>query len=169
MEENMKVIQKTKVAAVVAALGLAVGLGTVVSAQPHGPAGGEHRGRDGFPGLRQLGLSDDQRQEVRRIMELHKAERQAIFQRLREARRAQSDAIVAVPVDEAAVRARSAELAKVETDAAVLRARVHAEVYNVLTPEQQERAKALRAEREARGAQRREQWRKGRQDRPANP
>ena len=116
--------------------------------------------RGGFPGLGQLGLSDDQRQEVRRIMELHKAERQAIFQRLREARRAQSGAVMAVPVDEGAVRARSAELAKVEADAAVLRARVHAEVYNVLTPEQQEKAKALRAEREARGAQHREQWEK---------
>jgi periplasmic protein CpxP/Spy len=169
-EEHMRVIQKTKMAAVIAALGMTVGLGTAVSAQPRGPAGGEHRGmRGGFPGLGQLGLSDDQRQEVRRIMELHKAERQAIFQRLGEARRAQSEAVVAVPVDEATVRARSAELAKVEADAAVLRARVHAEVYNVLTPEQQEKAKALRAEREARGAQHREGWKKGRQDRSATP
>ena len=97
----MKVIQKTKMTAVVAALGMAFGLGTAVSAQPRGPAGGEHRGmRGAFPGLGQLGLSDDQRQEVRRIMELHKAERQAIFQRLREARRAQSGAVMAVPVDE---------------------------------------------------------------------
>ncbi len=63
------------------------------------------------------------------------------------------------------MRARSAELAKVETEAAVLRARVHAEVYNVLTPEQQEKAKALRAEREARGAEHREQWKNERQDR----
>jgi Spy/CpxP family protein refolding chaperone len=174
MEENMKLIRKRKIAAVVAALGMAVGLGTAMSAQPRGPAGGEHRGmRDGFPGLRQLGLSDDQRQEVRRIMELHKAERQAIFERLREARRAQSEAVMAVPVDEGAVRARSAELAKVEADSAVLRARVHAEVYNVLTPEQQEKAKALRAEREARReqhrAQHRERWQKGRQDPSAKP
>ena len=131
------------------------------SAQPHGPAAGEHRGmHGGFAGLGQLGLSDEQRQDVRAIMELHKAERQAIGQRLRDARRAQAEAVMAVPVDEAAVRARSAELAKVEADAAVLRARVHAEVYNVLTPEQQEKAKALRAERE----QRREQWKS---ERPA--
>ena len=170
MEEKMKLIHKTKVAAALAALGLAMGLGTALSAQAHGPAGGEHRGvHGGFPGLRQLGLSDEQRHDVRRIMELHKAERQAIAERLREARRAQSDAVIAVPVDEGAVRARSAELAKVESDAAVLRARVHAEVYNVLTPEQQEKAKALRAERDARGAQHREGWRKGRHDRSAQP
>jgi Spy/CpxP family protein refolding chaperone len=84
-------------------------------------------------------------------------------------RRSQSEAVMAVPVDESAVRARSAELAKVETDAAVLRARMHAEVYNVLTPEQQEKAKALRAEREARGAQHRERWKSERQDKSAKP
>ena len=166
----MTVIQKTKMAAITAAVSVAMGLGTAVLAQPHGHAGGEHRGmRGGFHGLRQLGLSDEQRQEVRRIMELHKAERQAIGERLREARRAQSEAVMAVPVDESAVRARSAELAKVETDAAVLRARMHAEVYNVLTPEQQEKAKALRAEREARGAQHRERWKSERQDKSVKP
>lgn len=159
-------IQRTKVAAVVAALGLALGVGSAAWAQPLGPRGGEHRGmRGGFAGLRQLDLTDDQRQEVRRIMDLHKAEQQAISQRLREARRAQAEAVRAVPVDEPAVRARSAELAKIETDAAVLRARVHAEIYNVLTPEQQEKAKALRAEREARREQRQEN-RQSRQPRP---
>jgi periplasmic protein CpxP/Spy len=170
MEENMTVIQKTKIAAITAAVGVAMGLGTAALAQPHGGAGGEHRGmRGGFHGLRQLGLSDEQRQDVRRIMELHKAERQSIAQRLREARRSQSEAVVAVPVDESAVRARSAELAKVETDAAVLRARMHAEIYNVLTPEQQEKAKALRAEREARGGQHRERWKNERQDESVKP
>jgi Spy/CpxP family protein refolding chaperone len=170
MEENMTVIRKTKMAAITAAVGMAMGLGTAALAQPHGDAGGEHRGmRGGFHGLRQLGLSDEQRQEVRRIMELHKAERRAIGERLREARRAQSEAVMAVPVDESAVRARSADLAKVESDAAVLRARMHAEVYNVLTLEQQEKAKALRAEREARGAQHRERWKSERQDKSVKP
>jgi Spy/CpxP family protein refolding chaperone len=170
MEEKMKLIHKTKAVAVIAALGMTVGLGTAVSAQLHGPAGGEHRGlRGGFPGLEQLGLSEEQRQEVRRIMELHKAERQAIAERLREAHRAQSDAVMTIPVDEGAVRARSAELAKVEADAAVLRARVHAEVHNVLTPEQQEKAKALLAERHARGAKHRQGWRKGPPDATVQP
>src|SRR5829696_1267388 len=102
MEENMTVIQKTKIAAITAAVGVAMGLGTAALAQPHGGAVGEHRGmRGGFHGLRQLGLSDEQR---RRIMELHKAERQSIGQCLREARRSQSEAVMAVPVDESAVR-----------------------------------------------------------------
>ena len=80
-----------------------------------GSAAGASGMRGGFAGLGQLGLSDEQRQEVRRIMELHKAEQQSIGQRLRDAHRAQAEAVMAVPVDEAAVRARSAELAKVES------------------------------------------------------
>jgi protein CpxP len=157
----MKVVKKAKVAAVMAALGLTVGLGTAVFAQSQGPSAGEHRRmRGGFPGLGQLDLSAEQRQDIHRVMESHKAERDAIEGRLREARRAEAEAVMAVPVDESAIRARSAELAKVEADAAVLRARVHAEVYNVLTPEQQEKAKTLRAERE----QGREQWKNQRQD-----
>ena len=46
---------------------------------------------------------------------------------------------------------------------------MHAEVYNVLTPEQQEKAKALRAEREARGAQHRERWKRDRKDKSVKP
>ena len=166
----MKVIHRTKMAAVVAVLGVTVGLGTAAMAQGRGPGGGEHRGMHGeFGGLGQLGLSDDQRQEVRRIRDLHKAERQSIDERLRAARRAEEEAVMAVPVDEAKVRARSADLAKVASDAAVLRAKVHAEVYNVLTPEQQEKAKTLRAEREQNWQQRREQWKSQRQGAPAKP
>ena len=52
-----------------------------------------------------------------------------------------------------------------EADAAVLRAKVHAAVFQVLTPEQQEKAKALKAEREQRGAERRQQFQERRQQR----
>jgi Spy/CpxP family protein refolding chaperone len=49
-------------------------------------------------------------------------------------------------VDESAIRARAADVAAVDADAAVLRARVHQEVFNLLTAEQQTKAKALQAE-----------------------
>jgi protein CpxP len=154
------------VAAAAAVVSLA--LGGVALAQPgrgehRGMWGGGHRGMRGA-GLpfAQLNLSDDQRQEIRRIMDQHRTERQALMQRLHESRRAQADAVRAVPADEAAIRARSAEVAKVETDAALLRARVHGEIFNVLTPDQQAKAKELRAEREARRQQRQSQ-------RPAAP
>ena len=41
---------------------------------------------------------------------------------------------------------------------AVLRARVHEQVYSMLTPDQQTKPKALKAERAAVRAQRRAQW-----------
>jgi hypothetical protein len=53
----------------------------------------------------------------------------------------------------------------VEADAAVLRAKVHAAVFQVLTPEQQEKAKSLRAEREKNRAEMRERFQERRQQR----
>ena len=52
--------------------------------------------------------------------------------------------------DEAAIRARSADVAAIQADAAVLRARVHQEVFSLLTAEQQAKAKELKAQAEAR-------------------
>jgi protein CpxP len=158
----MKMRRSTKLVAAAAAV-VALALGGVALAQPewgeHRGMWGRHRGMrgEGLP-FAQLNLSDDQRQEIRRIMDQHRTERQAVMQRLREARRAQADAVQAVPADETAIRARSAEVAKAETDAALLRAKVHTAIFNVLTPDQQAKAKELRAEREERRQQRRNQW-----------
>ena len=71
-------------------------------------------------------------------------------------------------VDEAAIRARSGELGAVEADAAVMRARVHQEVFSVLTAEQQAKAKELRAQMQERSKQRmenRKERRPGRENR----
>ena len=48
------------------------------------------------------------------------------------------------------MRTKAAELAAVEADAAVLHAKVHSEVFAVLTPEQQAKAAELKAQRQAR-------------------
>ena len=75
---------------------------------------------------------------------------------MRAAHQAQRDAVTAAQFDEQAVRAKAAELATAEADAAVLRAKVHSEVFAVLTPEQQAKAAELEAQREARAQQFRE-------------
>ena len=62
-----------------------------------------------------------------------------------------------MPVDENEIRARVSEASAVEADFAVLRARVHEQVYQVLTPEQQAKAKTLQAERQKKRAERAEQ------------
>ena len=125
---------------------------------PGGPGG------PGFP-LRQLDLTDAQREQVKAIFDSHKDEFQAIGERLKTARQAQRAAIETQPLDEATIRAKSSDLAAVEADAAVLRAKVHAAVFQVLTPEQQEKAKTLQAEREKRRAEMRQRFQERRQQR----
>lgn len=94
---------------------------------------------------RQLGLSDDQTQQVQGIFANHKAEMSAQFDRLKTARTGLFDAIHADSFDESAVRAAAANVAQVEADMAVSRAKIASEVRNVLTPDQQAKAKELLA------------------------
>jgi Spy/CpxP family protein refolding chaperone len=90
-----------------------------------------------------LGLSDEQKKQVKAISQERRAELRILRERMRAARRAVADA-TANTGGEAAIRASSAELARVEADLAVFRADVRRQVMAVLTPEQQARAKALR-------------------------
>ena len=58
-------------------------------------------------------------------------------------------------INESAIRAKSAEAATAEADAAILNAKVRAEVKEILTPEQLQKAKELREARETLMKQRR--------------
>ncbi len=130
----------------------------VAAQEGHGSWHGRHGFMGGFAGLRQLDLTDDQRQQIRAAMQSHREEFKAIADRVRKAREAQQAAIEQVPVNEPQIRAASSELAAAEADAAVLRARVHEQVFSLLTPDQQTKAKTLAAERKQFRAQRREEW-----------
>ena len=101
-------------------------------------------------GLRQLDLSDAQREQLRSVMASHRAEFQALGERMRTAHDALDAVVTADAVDESAIRARSADVAAVQADAAVVRAKVHQEIYSLLTAEQQAKAKELKAQAEAR-------------------
>lgn len=181
----MKLNRTTKLLTAALAV-ITLGLGSIAMAQPpaDGGNGGGRRGHfgrgfgpggPGGPGgaglpLRELELTDAQREQVKGIFDSNKDEFQAIGARLKTARQAQMAAVQAQPVDEASIRAKSAELGAVEADAAVLRAKVHSAVFQVLTPEQQEKAKSLQAEREKRGAERRQRFQERRQQKQqANP
>jgi len=94
-------------------------------------------------GLGQLGLSAEQKQQVRGILQGRAAEFKGLGLQMRSARRAVNNAI-ANDEGEAAIRTASAEMAKIEADLAVLWAGVRKQVFGVLTPEQQARAKELR-------------------------
>jgi Spy/CpxP family protein refolding chaperone len=164
------------IVAMVAAAVVMAAIGVVVSAQmgprhgmgagqgPGGPGGagmmGPGPGMRGGPGggpfgmigpeLRMLDLTDAQHQQVRAILDAHKDELKAIGDRMQTARQALHDAITADAVDETAIRTKAADVALVDADAAVLHAKMHAAVFAVLTPEQQQKAKELRGTRENR-------------------
>jgi Spy/CpxP family protein refolding chaperone len=103
----------------------------------------------GLP-LRELELTDTQREQVKAVMESHRDEQKAIGDRMQAARKTLHDAITADTLDEAAIRAAATQVGAVEADAAVLQAKVRAEVVALLTPEQVKKAKELRTEMENR-------------------
>jgi protein CpxP len=92
---------------------------------------------------KKLGLSDDQTTQIQGIFANHKAEMSTQLDSVKAARTALFDAIHADTFDENAVRAASAKVAQAEADLAVSRARITSEVRNVLTPDQQAKAKEM--------------------------
>jgi Spy/CpxP family protein refolding chaperone len=131
-----------------------------------GPGGRGGRGGPGGPGdlglpLAQLNLTDSQREQVRELTRQRQQNGEQIQQRLRAATDARRAAMDAVPVNEGAIRATTADLVAAETEAAILQAHLRADVFALLTPEQQEQARKLQAAREARADTR--QGRRGRQ------
>jgi Spy/CpxP family protein refolding chaperone len=139
-----------------AAVALFAQAGPGRGAGPFGPGGPGGRGFAAGFALGQLDLSDAQKQQVRTIMQRHREQSQATMQRMQQAMQAQRAAINQVPVNEAAVRQAAAALAVVEADVAVEEARLHADIFNVLTVEQQEKAKRLEAQAQSRAQERRQ-------------
>ena len=121
-----------------------------------GPGGPGMRGGPGGPGgmfglpMRELDLTDAQREQVRTIMESHRDQQKAIGDRMQAARKALHDAIAAETIDEGAIRGAAADIGTIEADAAVLQAKIRGEVFALLTPEQVKKAKELRSEMENR-------------------
>ena len=93
----------------------------------------------------QLDLSDAQKGQIQAITESHAEEWKALADRERQGRQALEAAVAADQFDELAIRQRSAEVASVEADIAVAGARARAEVFQILTPDQQAKAKAMQS------------------------
>jgi len=94
---------------------------------------------------RELDLTDGQKARIREIFEQHRAD--GLGDAARKARDARLDLRSTIrdpSADESAIRDAAAKASQAEADLAVERHRAFAEVYKVLTPEQQEKAKALK-------------------------
>ena len=103
-----------------------------------------------------LNLTDAQEEQVKNILESHRDELKALGDRAMEAQQALHAAVTADALDEGLIRARAADRAAVEADLAVAHARIHAEVFRILTPEQQTQAKEMQSNMQQRQSQRRE-------------
>lgn len=163
-----------RMAGAVLAVVLASGAGAAaLAAREQGPFGpGGQMGRRGPGGrggamlpLRGLDLTEAQREQVKAAVDGHQAEFAALRTRLRAAQATLHAATTADVYNEGAVRQAAADVAAAEADGAVLRAKLHTEVWALLTPEQQQKARDLRAEREKRAAERRQQFEQRRNQR----
>jgi Spy/CpxP family protein refolding chaperone len=118
---------------------------------PMGPMG--MMGRGGLMGLRmelrQLDLTDTQKEQVTKILESHKGEGQSLAKETGPAREALHTAIE--NNDESAIQTAGTALASEIVKGALLGAKVHAEVFSVLTDKQKAKAKELRARPGQRG------------------
>ena len=117
---------------------------------------GMRRGPMGFgPGFRELDLTDDQKAQLKSIAESHRDEFRAAGEKARAAHDGMQALVEADSINEAAIRAKSAEIAAAEAEVMILNAKVRQESMQILTSEQQQKLKELRAAREAQMKQRR--------------
>jgi len=124
---------------------------------PGGPGGpGMRRGGPmGFgPGFHELDLTDDQKAQLKTIADSHRAEFEAAGQKIGAAREGMRALVEGDSINEGAIRAKSAEIAAAEADLMILNAKVRLESMQVLTSEQLQKMKELRASREGQMRQR---------------
>lgn len=150
--------------------------GGAALAQGPGPGGrrgpGGPGGRSGFGGpgaglpIRELTLSDTQQQQIRDLAQQYREQNRAASQQLQAALETQRKAVATLPVDEGLIRSTTQALVEAQTELAIQQARLQSEMFALLTPAQQEQARKLQAEREARMAQRRQQVEQRRQQQP---
>jgi Spy/CpxP family protein refolding chaperone len=150
---------------VLIALGAALVLGLVTIAgsaeHPRGP-----RGARGFLShglLRDLDLSDAQRERIRGILD--ETESTGVQRRSREAHRSLREAIENGADDES-LRELGRELGEAEGEAAIERASIHKRILSVLTDEQRQELEALREEAREEMEERQKRLEERRQRRP---
>ena len=131
-------------------------------AYAQGPRGGGRGGRGFGPGgpglaLNELNLTDAQREQVREIRGRYQEQIQALSRRLGDLTAKQRQAIETIPVNETLITSATQDMTQAQVEVAIQEARINADIWSVLTPEQQAKATKLRAERKAQMEQRRKE------------
>jgi Spy/CpxP family protein refolding chaperone len=147
----MNITKRTLSAIAATAIVLALGISTAVAQGPGGRGPGQGRGFGGpgrggpggpFPMLRQLNLTDTQREQVKALVEEQRKQNDgAAIKKVGELHRALQSAIFADAPDNGQIDQLRASIA--EADAAALAARVDLQlkIAQILTPEQRQRAR----------------------------
>ena len=145
--------RKGVIGGAVLVLAMALVLGADVWAQPgsQGFGGSMGGGRGGMlRGLRQLELTDAQREQIREIANQNRAAGQEQAEGLRAARMALNEALMADVVNESTIRGLIAQMAPVEADVAVQHAYANAQILQVLTADQRAEWRQQQAEAQER-------------------
>jgi len=114
----------------------------------HGHAFGMHQHMMGFFG-RELNLTDDQKSQMKAIMQKEHPTMKPLFQQQHQIDQ-QLRQYVEGTYDAAKVQALAAQKAQIEAQITVEQTRIHNQMYQLLTPDQQAKLKDLRAQHEAR-------------------
>ena len=126
------------------------GVEAAAETQRRGPRGGP--GRAGLLPLRRLDLSDAQEDRIDRIRDEAREAAAEAREPMRDARRELRDAMRGESVEEGRIRELAAAVAALEADALVRRARLRADILEVLTAEQREEVRELQERRRERFA-----------------
>jgi Spy/CpxP family protein refolding chaperone len=129
-----------------------------------GGRGGFGPGGPGLP-LNELNLTDAQREQVRDIRARYGEQAQQFVKRLSAATEKQRQAIETLPVNETLITSATQDMTQAQVDVAIQEARLNADIWSVLTAEQQAQLTKLRADRQARLEQRRQELQQRRQNR----
>jgi Spy/CpxP family protein refolding chaperone len=113
------------------------------------------RGHDGFGRfMRDLNLSDAQKQQLEQIAARHKESTKSLHEQMRNLHRGSDAKAFDGSFNEAAVRQAAQARANLQVELEVARARMMSEMYSVLTPEQKAQLAQQREERKQRRQQR---------------
>ena len=116
--------------------------------------------------LRELDLTEEQRQQVRTLFE--QAAETGAHKRLMEARRSLNEAVENGETDEGAIRELGYQVGLAEGDAAIERARMRAQITELLTEEQKSKLAQLEQQRRQEREERRKRFEE-RQSRRGDP
>ena len=137
----MKIRSKNLVVVFLAVVGLAFGISQTNAFAGHGGygKGGWHLKKM----MAAVGLSDEQKEEVKNIINQNRTRLEPVIKQLVTERRALRDLIQSESFDEGAIRNQAAGVAKLQADLAVERALAYQAILTVLTPEQIQKLKAF--------------------------